>query len=420
MKARFKICFLVILLFSMAVARGNSIHIFNPYYKSTTRSINPGSTGSVLTSFGRQKNIDAASLDSITRLLRLKLYVDQYNYDDIVIGFNQGASSVYDYNTDSKYMQGLNAAEGLASYSSDGVPLSINLLPLPQQQVSIRLDVEAENSGQVTLEKTQLDQLPANYTVWLVDRYLKDSLDLTANSTYIFNINKADTASFGSYRFCVVVRQSQTPVPPFQLVDFEATKSGSDAQLVWDTKNEANTTTFAVERSGNGGTTFTVLDTLISTAAGTYRYSDKNPPVASDEYRLKITASNGVISYSGVVTLGFGSSLSSINRNINIYPNPASSVVNLTINPTPANVATTPILVQNSFSATSLAPNTSNVAAVYNIRIVNIFGAVIKTATSANETWQDNITSLMPGTYIITVFNNSTNKLVGRSTFVKM
>jgi len=417
MKVRIKICFLTILLFSVAVARGNSAHIFHPYYKANNHA-NKGS--SAFTHFRYQKPAGYGALDSITRLLRLKLSVDQYNYDDIVIGFNQGASNVYDYNIDSRYMPGLNAAEGLASYSSDGVPLSINLLPLPLQQVAIRLDVEAENSGQVTLEKTALDQLPANCTVWLVDHYLKDSLDLTANSTYIFNINKADTASFGSYRFCVVVRQSQTPVPPFQLVDFDASKSGSYAQLSWNTKNEADSTTFAVERSDNGGTTFQDLDTLISSAAGIYRFTDKNPPVASDEYRLKITCQNGAISFSGMVTLVFINSISSISRNINIYPNPARNVVNLAINPTPANEVIDPVSVQNKLSSMSLSPDASKVSAVYNIKIVNISGSVIKMATSSTNTWQDNITSLMPGTYIVTVINSSTSRLVGRSTFVKM
>ena len=99
-----------------------------------------------------------AALDSVTKLLRLQLYLDQHNYDEIVIGFNSGAKTTYDFNEDSKYLQGINAAEGLSSFSSDGVPLSINLVPLPKQNPEIiKLDVEAENSVSLTFKRTQLD-----------------------------------------------------------------------------------------------------------------------------------------------------------------------------------------------------------------------------------------------------------------------
>jgi len=280
--------------------------------------------------------------------------------------------------------------------------------------------VEAKNSGQITLEKTQLDQLPNNYSIWLIDHYLKDSLDLRAGSNYIFTINKADTASFGSYRFCVVVRQCQTPVLPFQLVGFNAAKSGAEAQMSWVTKNEGNNTLFTLERSLDGGTAFEILDTLTSSGAGSYFFSDNNPPIASDEYRLKITDQGGVISFSNAVTLIFVNSINAVTLNINVYPNPASNIVNLAINHTGANGYTNPVSGQSKFPPLLSAPGESTVSTVYNIKIVNISGSVIKTATSSGDTWQENITGLMPGTYIITVTNNSNNKLIGRSTFVKM
>ena len=412
MKVCIKVCFFCFLLFSMAAASGNAANIFNHFYNSINK---PEGKYNVYPS--PNFNSGNASLDSVTKLLRLKLYIDQYNYDDIVIGFNSGASNAYDFNEDSKYMPGLNAEEGLASYSSDGIPLSVNLLPLPVQQVAIRLDVEAKNSGQITLEKTQLDQLPNNYSIWLIDHYLKDSLDLRAGSNYIFTINKADTASFGSYRFCVVVRQCQTPVLPFQLVGFNAAKSGAEAQMSWVTKNEGNNTLFSLERSQDGGTAFEILDTLRSTGAGSYFFSDNNPPIASDEYRLKITDQGGMISFSNTVTLIFVNSINTVTLNINVYPNPASNIVNLAINHTGANDITNPVSWQNKFPPLLSAPGEST---VYNIKIVNISGSVIKTATSSGDTWQENITGLMPGTYIITVTNNSNNKLIGRSTFVKM
>ena len=170
-------------------------------------------------------SVNAAALDSITKLLRLKLYIDQYNYDDIAIGFNSGASVTYNPNEDSKYLPGIDAPEGLCCYSSDGVPLSINMLPLPNQTPDvIRLNIQAENSGSITLKRTELDSLPKIYNLWLVDNYKKDSIDLRVDSNYVFTINKSDTATFGAWRFKVVVTKTQAPAP-LKLVDFNAAKA---------------------------------------------------------------------------------------------------------------------------------------------------------------------------------------------------
>lgn len=131
-------------------------------------------------------------------------------------------------NNDSVYLPGSDVIDGLASYSSDGVALSINFLPLPKQTPDvIRLDVQCRISTQIELKRTELDSLPKIYEVWLMDKYKKDSLDLRANSVYTFNIDKNDTASFGSNRFMVVVREN--PALAVHLLDFNAVKSAGGA-----------------------------------------------------------------------------------------------------------------------------------------------------------------------------------------------
>jgi hypothetical protein len=359
------------------------------------------------------------TLDSVTKLLRLKLYLDQYDYDDIAIGFNSGAKTTYDYNEDSKYLPGINAAEGLASFSSDGVALSINFLPLPKQgQQIIKLDVEAANSGAITLKRTELDQIPLIYDFWLKDNYKKDSVNLRVDSNYVFTINKADSATFGTTRFCVIVRID--PTKGLQLLNFNATKSGTAVQITWDTQNEENYTNFAVERSSDGGKTFETLDSLKSTGTGSYSYADNSPPMASDEYRLKITDLNGAISFSNTITLIYGNMTNTITGNISIYPNPTSDMIHLTINQSGLSSSPNSTTSQNAGSYPSLEASSAPAKPLYSIKIVSIGGSVIKTATSSTATWQGNITSLLPGTYIITVMNDSDKKMVGRSTFVKL
>jgi hypothetical protein len=359
------------------------------------------------------------ALDSVTQLLRLKLIIDQYNYDDIAIGFNSGASPTYDYNEDSRYLPGIDAPEGLSCFSSDGVPLSVNFLPLPKQTPDvIRLDVEAENSGQFNLKRTELDSLPKIYDLWLVDNYKKDSLDLRVDSNYFFNIDKTDTASFGSYRFKVVVRQN--PALGLHLLSFNATKAPNGAQIAWTTENEENYTNFSVERSSDGGVTFSALGTIQSSGAGSYSFTDKTPPAASDEYRVKITDLNSNVTYTNAVTLIYGNNINTITGNISIYPNPANNTLNLTINQTGSGSPTNIAASQGSGSPSSLAASATTAATSYNIKIINVGGSVIQTGLTSTATWQDNVAKLSPGTYIITVVSSKDNKLVGKSTFVKL
>jgi len=184
---------------------------------------------------------------------------------------------------------------------------------------------------------------------------------------------------------------------------------------VWLTENEQNYTNFTVERSTDGGQTFTVLGGVASSALGTYSYLDKNPPVSSDMYRLKIQDLNGTITYSNMVTLTYGNSNRVTASNISIYPNPSNGLLNLAITQTSGSQQPGLSGLQNIGLTPSLAANTS-----YDIEIISITGAVVKSATSASASWQDNVSGLTPGTYIIQVVNDKDKSVVGKSTFVKM
>jgi hypothetical protein len=363
--------------------------------------------------------IAANNANTAYPLLRLKLVKDAFDSDDIAIGFNAAGTLQYNDQLDSRYFPGIDAAEGLSSISSDNVRLSVNIVPLPKQNpLSIRLDVEAANSGQFTLERTELDSIPQLYDFWLMYKFAKDSLDLRTNTSYTFNINKNDTTSFGSNRFVVVIRQNQALW--MHLLSFDAIKAGTGAEISWTTENEENYTGFTVQRSIDDGKTFYTLDTLTSTGKGAYSYDDKNPVDGADLYRLMLTDMNGLVSYSTIVTLNFDGTKTAENK-LSIYPNPSNGVINLAIAPQSSNgSASGSAGTQSSGIMQSLAAAPSAAGSSYAIKIINIQGAVIKTATSSSASWQDNVSSLSPGTYIIQVVSNSDKSLVGKSTFVKL
>lgn len=350
-------------------------------------------------------------------LLRLKLTIDQYNYDDIAIAFDSAATTKYNYNLDSEYLPGIDAPEGLFSLSSDNVPLSINIVPLPKQQpLVIRLGTAVKYSGLLTLERTELDSIPPIYEIWLMDKYKKDSLDLRANANYVLNVDKNDTASFGSNRFSVVIRQN--PALGVHLLSFNAAKEATGAQMSWTVENEQNYTGFSVERSTDGGANFSSVGSSTSNGAGAYSFTDPTPPPALNEYRLKITDLNGTVTYSNTITLIYGTSINIITNNITIYPNPAGNSIHLLVSQNSSGTAVGLAPSQNGIPS----PLTSAVAGSvsYSVKIIDIRGTVVQNSSASSKSWQNNVGGLAPGTYIVTVVNNSDSKLVARSTFVKL
>jgi len=357
--------------------------------------------------------------------LRLKVSADSINYDDVVIGFSASSTTKYDSNVDSKFFPGWGNEVSVAAISSDSIKVSVKWEPFPKISATriIKLYVSAKAGGQYTLQRTDLQAIPAIYDVWLMDNYLRDSLDIKHNTAYIFNVNLSDTASYGNNRFTIVVRQD--PALAVHLLSFSAVKAQTGSQITWATENEANYTNFTVQRSVDGGTTFSVLGGVNSSGQGTYTFLDKTPATGPNTYRLMIQDLNGAITYSSSVTLVYGNVSLASNGNIDIYPNPATSVINLSISQQAGKAA--PVLIaagQSALQSISLTPslvtsanaNTSS----FDIKIVNITGVVVRESTSSSSNWQSDVSGLLPGTYIIQVQDKTSSSLVGRGMFVKM
>ena len=356
--------------------------------------------------------------------LRLKMVTDTLNYGDMVVGFNTASTTAYNPAQDDRFFPSAGAAQSISAISSDSVNNAVKWVPFPKNASAqvIKLNVWAKASGQYTLQRTDLQAVPAIYTVWLMDKNQKDSLDIRHNSTYVFNIDLSDTSTYGDNRFSIVVRQD--PAMAVHLLSFSAVKVQAGSQIAWTTENEANYTSFTVQRSIDGGATFTILGGVPSGGQGTYTFLDNHPVTGPNTYRLMIQDLNGVISYSNSVTLMYGNANASAGSNISVYPNPATSVINLSISQ--QNNAGTPILIASGQSAiqglalTPMLAASPVVASAFYIRIIDITGSVVKESTSSSSNWQSDVSSLSPGTYIIQVTDKGKGSMVGRGLFVKM
>ncbi len=385
--------------------------IFNESAKTGTQN---ASLNLFMATKGEMASLNNAAIEPH---LRLQLAKDSVNADDIYMGFDAAASSKYVFNEDAPSKTG-NGGVHLSSISSDNVALAINKLPLPNLiQSTIGLKVKANAGGVYKLNVSEIASISPLFEIWLMDAYKHDSLDMRQNKTYAFNIALADTNSFGSNRFSLVIRQNTAL--GMHLLSFTAAKASDGAAIVWTAENEQNYTNFTIERSTDNGATFEILGGFASTALGTYGFLDKNPAVTADQYRLKLEDLNGKITYSAIVTLIYGNG-NTIANNISVYPNPASSVINVAIdkNSNVPSVNLTPL--QTGSMASSLATVPAKSSPSYSIKIISITGSVIISATSSSQNWQNSIGNLAPGTYIIQVTNSSNNAVVGKSTFVKM
>ena len=336
-----------------------------------------------------------ADMTASNQYLKLQMAMDNINTDDMVIVFNNNAKTSFDLKEDAPYKIG-SGKVSLASLSSDQKLLAINRMPLNQVTVAIPLKVNATSNGTYSLNMNALKGIPELYDVWLMDAYRKDSLDMRHNKTYMFDVVKSDTASYGAYRFKLVMRQN--PALAYHLLNFTAIKSNvKQVQLNWVTEHEANYTNFSVERSTDGGKTYLVIGSAPATGAGSYGLMDKNPG-ANNLYRLKQEDINNNIMYSPIIPVGFSNLSNNLaTSKINVYPNPASDAVHMSVSSAIINNAPT-----------------------YNFTITNSYGLQIKQGTSSQATWQTNVSDLLPGTYVIQIVNNKDKSFVGKSKFVKL
>jgi hypothetical protein len=152
----------------------------------------------------------AAKPDTIPDKAALKIQVvkDGSNYDEAMFVFNHTSKLTYDANIDAAYFAGFGEVS-LASISADGQGLAVYNLPY-KSGMAIGLDVEAKADGPLYFKISYEKKIPENIQIWVKDTYLKDSVNV-CNGNYNFNVTKADTNSFGTKRFKLIIKDNGLP-----------------------------------------------------------------------------------------------------------------------------------------------------------------------------------------------------------------
>jgi hypothetical protein len=117
---------------------------------------------------------------------------------------------------------------------------------------------------------------------------------------------------------------------PLTLLQFNARPAGREVLLTWQTSQEFNTKAFEVERSSDGLTNWTTIDTLSaqSQGNGSYLVYDNKPSQGINYYRLKMIDKDLQFTYSPIRQVRMSDSPGFV-----IIPNPASSQASIHFTP---------------------------------------------------------------------------------------
>jgi hypothetical protein len=366
------------------------IHLIKPTIFPTSTTVTPRPpSSSTPVAPPAQKNNPNNSPTILATGLHLKLVVDSINNDECGIYFSNTWSDNFE-SYDSADIDGLNGIAMLSSYTADNVRTSVNAMGDYTKGKRIKLYVVAATTGIYQLQLEDLTNFKkGQYSVFLIDNMLKDSLDLTLYKSYNFNYTAGDTSEYAN-RFVLAIEHK--PIPHYALLSFTGAKSTDGVLLNWKTVNEESYTKFVLQKL-NANNDFIFLDSLQSDSVGAYSYTDQHPTLGNNIYRLEQINSLGDITYSAPVTIGYNST--SPNGDLTIYPNPSKSIITVTL------------------------VTSSDVTTVATADIFNTSGTLIEHKVVNNNSFTLDISSYNLGVYIIEL-KNSNGLLVGKSKFVKI
>ncbi len=193
--------------------------------------------------------------------------------------------------------------------------------------------------------------------------------DLVTGATASFNLVA------GQYLPNVDAGILNVKVLPVTLLSFTAAPNGSSVDVRWEVGTEINVNKYEVLFSTDG-VNFTTIADKQANASRNYVYTHGSPVTGVNYYRLKTVDNDGRISYSEIRKVTFGKS-----GGVVIYPNPASSIVNLSLSADMVNksikvsviAADGKVVLQSNIANTSQTEtlNVSNLpAGTYVVRIV--------------------------------------------------
>jgi len=135
-----------------------------------------------------------------------------------------------------------------------------------------------------------------------------------ANAVYQAALSRPECTNAERQQVHTVLTDQGYQLPPFALpvswLDVAATPQNKEVVVSWATASEHGSDYFEIERSLDGGRTFTNLGRVTAAGEATertdYAFTDRSPAIGESAYRVRQADVDGTLGYSDVVTVTFG------------------------------------------------------------------------------------------------------------------
>ena len=327
--------------------------------------------------------------DIVQKNKQLRVRIEQNDLaDEALVAFNQDYSPIFD-NNDAIYFAGNSVMVG--SITADNKVTSINAMPDVIDIQELKLYVGANASGAAQLKFTDLS-VGEGCEIFLKDALFPDMLlNLKMQASYEFEIDRANTSTFGINRFSIIFKPELVEGP----VVFTAKRAKANVELNWTSEVAPKVTYFEVEVSTDNSA-FKSIGQVINAgreANLSYSFVDKTPVTSVRFYRLKQFNVNGSITYSERRMIDFSALGSGLITSVNVYPNPATDRIQVEFSEKP----------QSEIQAT----------------IFNAEGRKMKGTTfSANENIAFEVGQFPQGIYLLELVSPADRKVIGHSKFI--
>lgn len=134
--------------------------------------------------------------------LTIRLFKDQFNYDDLIIKYIDESKAGFDaYDINKMWSSEVN----LAAMLPGSKYLALNAKPSKPAGDTIPISAYVRANGEYTLNFSNTETFAANKPLYLLDFYNGNIVDLRSKDKYIFTADMFDPNSYGDNRFALVV-----------------------------------------------------------------------------------------------------------------------------------------------------------------------------------------------------------------------
>ncbi len=284
------------------------------------------------------------------------------------------------------------AGTGVAGYNGDNIPATSATLNDPQgfaidaagnlyisDSYNNRIRKVNKNTGIIT---TVVGTGSAGYNgdnIPATSAQIRSSVSITFDAAGNLFI-----ADLGNHRVRKV--NNVGIILPLSLTSFTAQFQNGTGLLQWHTSNEINTQQFVVESSKDGVSFSAVGSVKANNTPGSnsYLFTDTKVKNGVTYYRLKMVDVDSKFTYSNILTIKTGVATISLN----LYPNPAGNIANLSF--------------------------TSVVASKYTVQITDLSGKIIRQQNEVSLAGTNKLTvdlhNFAAGTYTLTITTANNEK----------